>query len=431
MRNRSRVHSVERVSFVCCLLALACTACIGNAANSTMGSELGVPTAGKDGAAQGGRSDGGAPSVNDADTRATDDVDAAVRASDGAVASMRDARATGADAAADAAVASAQVRPLPMSLISVKRPVVTSGGTGSWLVDDAYFDLGFWDVAVADKPWAALDLARGPSRIVVQLYASQPDTIPRAYRLESSADSSNGRDGVWTVRAMVKGNDRTSRLHVLEFSGQRWLRVVIEEAAASGGGRVRLNELAVRDASQGASDSWIFIGDSITAITYHPGPKSFSGLVHTVQPMFYPVMVNAGIGGTNTNDGLADLDKNLALFPEVQNWVISYGTNDAANGDPSYAPAFARNLREIIQRLQRAGKSVFVPRIPYKASSDVSAYNAALDEVVASTGAFRGPDLYAYFSANKGALSDGVHPNDQGSAAMNRLWAEAVAPLYR
>lgn len=409
------------------LLVLA-SACAGNVMSSG-GPEASAPSPGEDGAtpAATARSDAAAPPLVDGGTMPEP-------ARDGSATSPANDAALRSDAssspAADAATPSSAPKPAAMSLISVGKPVVTSAGAGAALVNDTYFDLGFWDVAASSKPWATIDLGRGPTRIFVHVYASQGDTIPRAYRLETSGDSSNGRDGSWSVRTTISDNQQASRAHVVDFTGQRWLRITIDQAASSGG-RVRLNELAVRDASRGTSDSWIFLGDSVTATTLHPGPDSFAGLVHDAVPTFYPLMINAGVGGTTTSDCLAELDANIAAYPDVQNWAVSYGTNDSASGDAAQAATFGRNLQMIIERLKSAGKSVFVPRIPYKNGSDLTAYNRVLDEVVARTGATPGPDLYAYFAAHKGELYDGVHPNDQGGAAMNRLWSETVLPLYR
>lgn len=348
----------------------------------------------------------------------------------GAISAPPDTGAVG-DAAVDGAVMPPLPAPAPMSLISVRKPVVTSAGAGSALVDDGYFDQVFWDVQAASQPWAAIDLGSGPSRIFVQLYASQIDSIPRAYRLETSADSTNGKDGTWTARARVDGNEYASRAHLLDFARQRWLRLVIEQAVPDAQGQVRLNELGVRDASQGASDGWIFLGDSITATTLHPGPSTFAGMVHAAHPAYYPLAINAGIGGTRTVDCLETLDAYLAAYPDVQNWAVSYGTNDAASGDVSQAVVFGRNLRAIVERLQRAGKRTFVPRIPFRTEPDVTAYNRQLDLVVAATGASLGPDLYTYFRDHQDQLYDGVHPDDSGAAALNRLWAEAVSTSYR
>ena len=53
-----------------------------------------------------------------------------------------------------------------------------------------------------------------------------------------------------------------------------------------------------------------------------------------------------------------------------------------------------------------------------------------LDEVVRAAGIGPGPDLYSWFKAHPERLRDGLHPDDAGTIELNRLWAEAVAPLY-
>jgi lysophospholipase L1-like esterase len=43
-----------------------------------------------------------------------------------------------------------------------------------------------------------------------------------------------------------------------------------------------------------------------------------------------------------------------------------------------------------------------------------------------------GPDLYSWFSAHPGEFGpDGVHPSEAGTRSINRLWYEALRPLYR
>lgn len=317
----------------------------------------------------------------------------------------------------------------PMKLISVRRPVVASTGNASVLVNDTYFDLSFWDVAASASPWVSIDLGKGPSRIMVQLYSSQTTTAPGGYRLETSADSTNGRDGTWTTGLSVSGNSEQSRVHALDFAGKRWLRVTIT-AGLAGGSRVQLNEIGVRDASAGTTDSWIFLGDSITAMSFHPGQGTFAALVNKSYPACYPVMINEGVGGTNSGDGVMSLEQRLLAFADVQNWVIGYGTNDSSSTDQRFVTQYIDNMRRIITRLQQAGKNVYVPRIPYR-DTKIEPYNTALDKLVSDTGAYPGPDFYAWFKAHPEMLGDGVHPNDQGMAAMNRMWVEAVSPLYK
>jgi lysophospholipase L1-like esterase len=54
-----------------------------------------------------------------------------------------------------------------------------------------------------------------------------------------------------------------------------------------------------------------------------------------------------------------------------------------------------------------------------------------IDRVTARNGLLPGPDLYAWFRSHRGELGqDGVHPNDAGTRSINRLWYEALRPLY-
>jgi acyl-CoA thioesterase-1 len=53
-----------------------------------------------------------------------------------------------------------------------------------------------------------------------------------------------------------------------------------------------------------------------------------------------------------------------------------------------------------------------------------------LDQVASARGLLPGPNLYAWFKAHPERLADGLHPDPRGAIEMNRLWAEAVAPLY-
>jgi acyl-CoA thioesterase I len=392
-----------------------------------------MPNVGGTGKADGG-SAGSPTKTQDAGMQASSMLDSAIPDGSTDATSMeedsgvQDAGPPG--AGIDAAVPSTERTLQPMALISVGRTVITSIGDGAVLVDDRYVDGGSWDVAAETMPWAAIDIGTSPSRVAVQIFSAQADAIAAGYSIETSADSNDGRGGTWTTALMVTDNPRANRVHVLDFTGQRWLRVTIRGAATNQNGAVHLNEIGVRDASRGFSDSWIFTGDSITALAFHPGPTQFSGLVHNSHPSYYPVLVNAGVPGFATNDALAQLDTLLGLYPDIQNWVVSYGTNDTVSNDASFTTRYGENLHELIRRLTAANKTVYMPRIPYKVPYDLAPYNVVLDEAVASTGTFAGPDLYAYFYVHQDQLVDGIHPNEQGAQAMNQLWADAVSRLY-
>lgn len=325
--------------------------------------------------------------------------------------------------------------PVPMPLISRGEPTAASSGNGAAVVDGTYFGWATWDVAPsAQAPeWVAIHLAATVPRAMISWVAFPNSVVPADYRIETSADSSNGVDGTWSLAFAVDGNAAPSRAHPFELGGRRWIRFVVTRAQVAGQG-ISINEIDVHDASAGTSDTWMFIGDSITAAAFSRGlhADDFPERVHAATPAFFPLMIGAGQGGTSTIDGVAAIDAWIALHPHMQNWVISYGTNDSATGDPSRVPEFGARLRVIVGKLIAAGKTVRVPRIPYKTGGEayLPAFNAEIDAVRAEFGLGPAPDLYAWFIAHQEQLADGVHPTEDGSRAMNLLWAQAVRDLY-
>lgn len=325
--------------------------------------------------------------------------------------------------------------PVPMPLVSRNRPAFASSGNAAAVVDGEYYGGATWDVipSQATPAWVAIHLSARPTRAMLNWVAYPSSNLPTDYRIETSADSTNGADGGWTTVVSVVNNTVEARAHPFAFAGKQWVRFVVTRSQAAGQA-ISMDEIDVQDASSGTSDSWMFVGDSITAAAFHRGlfEGNFPERVHAVVPSFFPLMIGAGVGGTSTVDGVAHIDQWLAIHPSLQNWVISYGTNDSANADPQFAPAFGERLRYIVATLKAAGKTVFVPRIPYKTGGEayLASYNAQVDAVCSEFGLGAAPDLYAWFIAHQDQLYDGVHPNDAGSLSMNQLWADAVRPLY-
>ena len=61
----------------------------------------------------------------------------------------------------------------------------------------------------------------------------------------------------------------------------------------------------------------------------------------------------------------------------------------------------------------------------------IADYATACREVASANGLPPGPDFYQYFKDHPDQLQvDKVHPNDAGSAAMQRLWAESADFRY-
>ena len=138
------------------------------------------------------------------------------------------------------------------------------------------------------------------------------------------------------------------------------------------------------------------------------------------------------MGGEKTDEGLAHLDVWMAKNPDARFWGLGYGTNDAA-GDALDPSRFRQNLQTMIDRLRRGGRVPILATIPFASDGHhrtLPAFNEAIDELRRNNALPRGPDLYSWFSAHPEQLRDGIHPTDAGIDAIDRLWAEAVDPLY-
>jgi lysophospholipase L1-like esterase len=226
-----------------------------------------------------------------------------------------------------------------------------------------------------------------------------------------------------------------SRAHSFDFTGQRWVKLVVTRAPEVSPNGVQIEEIALYDASTGVSDTWFFMGDSITAFAFGrpPSPEaSFAERIHARHPGHFPAVYNGGIGGEKSDEGVAHVEEWLARNPDARFWAIGYGTNDAA-GDARDTSRFKRNMQTIIEKVRAAGRVPIVATIPFASDGQhahVTRFNEAIEELQHENGLPRGPDLYAWFFAHPDQLRDGLHPDDKGIEAINRLWAEAVDPLY-
>ncbi len=326
-----------------------------------------------------------------------------------------------------------------MPRLGLGRPIVGTN-TPTLLNDGRYRASYAW--TAPSGAWAALDLGVGPTQLLVQI--SDEDSWPGdlngggmpAWRWLTSADSTNGADGTWTQAVAVTGNVYIYRSHTIPFSGQRWLKLVLDAAST-------IDEIDVWDASLGVTDTWMFLGDSITNRATKRGTQS--GVGH--QPSFQAdILATEGrypmqIGGGHVSWGAADLrnqiDTLIVDFPLAKYWALSIGTNDAAAGAAAL-PQWLSNVQYVIDRLEAANRVPMLARIPwtsdpsYGAPSNTALFNTSgVDVLTAQNHLQPGPDLYGWFLAHPGEMDDGVHPSDVGCLSWNRLWAEAALPLYR
>jgi acyl-CoA thioesterase-1 len=387
-------------------------------------------------------------------------VPTACSSGEGVIAATLDAGddTTTVDAGADSGPAPIITHPNP--IISRHKPVIPA--TAGFVNNATYHD-GGWQTRVANLPAsAAINIGAGPTRILVQwddggTYNYQdPVTsvvygLPAAYTIDVSADSTDGVNGTWTSPVSVTGNAVRTRGHAIDFTGQTWVRMTITAAPVNiSTNGVQIGEIDVHDISATGSglpdDTWFFMGDSITAfaydrVSYHQ--PSFAASINTAVPDYFPAMINGGIGGETSTQGLARLQDALTLNADYRFFVLGYGTNDAALNSTA---TFQSNMQAMITMIKAAGHIPIIPRIPYSANSSytmVPAFTAVVDSLIASNNLIAGPDLFTFFMANPdqfvcppcgtgspARMTDNLHPDDTGLTSMNRLWAEAMRPLY-
>jgi lysophospholipase L1-like esterase len=155
----------------------------------------------------------------------------------------------------------------------------------------------------------------------------------------------------------------------------------------------------------------------------------------------YPqTVVNEGVGGSKSIDGVSLIPILLSRNPDAQYFLIEYGTNDAVTpvpsgsglhqGDVGYAGSFKDNMQRIISAVKNAGKLPYLAKVPYSNGQYLArntlyqGYNQVIDQLVAENNiTVIPPDFYTWFQNNQNQLfSDGLHPNGIGYQSMANLW---------
>jgi hypothetical protein len=329
----------------------------------------------------------------------------------------------------------------PMPIISQGAPAYSSGNQSAGAppsnADDAN-PASAW-VSDALPAWIAYDLsgvtAAKRQNVLVAWYdykaldflnptPSSSLQLPTSYSLEANTAAGGGSPPTagWTQLASVSGNIESSRQHLVNLAGANWLRMSISQGSDANNVAV---DLDVHSAPSGATDSWLFMGDSITFISL---PRAFSdlpALVQAAKPAYYPAIIDAAIGGTSTSTALLAIDDTLAHFPG-RFVVLAYGTNDH--------PAEFQ-MEALVKKVIAAGKVPVVPHMPWsdQRTTEGPQNNAIIDALYAAYPEIvRGPDLWSAFLGRTDLIPAGdVHPNSQGQEVLRQQWAAAMAKIYQ
>jgi len=343
---------------------------------------------------------------------------------------------------------------VPNPNLSIGKNLYVDGAVNSNWKPDVYTDghLDFNQVASATD--FALNVGEGPSKIFITwetrgdeawvgdqyVHAASCQHNPmegsslQNFKVMTSANSTNGTDGDWETVAEVGESGAMSRGLAIDFAGKSWFRIVADKAVSN------LEEVGAYDMSNGGTDTWFFMGTSISqmGLKQIEVDSNYSQLIHARYPDYYPVMLRGGIGCVNTDGIIAGLKYYGEYVGNVKFWAIEMGTNDAWGDETGWNVAtFKKNMQEIIDSAKVHGVTPIIARMiatnPEVAKWQVyEGYLTAIDELTTANNLPKGPDFFDYFSKHPEELStsDGVHPNEKGAASMHRLWAEALSPLY-
>jgi len=167
-------------------------------------------------------------------------------------------------------------------------------------------------------------------------------------------------------------------------------------------------------------------GDSLTAGFGLPAEASFpSRLGARLKAEGIDAhIVNAGVSGDTTTGGLARLDWALADKPDIV--ILELGANDALRGiDPKIVRA---NLDAMINKIQASGAKLLIlgMRAPPNWGED---YQRDFDRLYPELARAHRVTLYPFFLEGvamdpKLNQPDGLHPNEQGVAAL----VDRIAP---
>ena len=144
---------------------------------------------------------------------------------------------------------------------------------------------------------------------------------------------------------------------------------------------------------------------------------------------FHYRVVNAGISGNTTKDGLDRLDDVLALKPVVV--IVAFGGNDGLRGLP--IDSTRRNLDQIVSTLQHAGVKVVLGGITLPPNYGAD-YIRQFDEIYATLSRqyhvpllpFLLKDVYGVPGSMQG---DGIHATAQGNQQVARNLLPLLTPL--
>jgi acyl-CoA thioesterase-1 len=177
----------------------------------------------------------------------------------------------------------------------------------------------------------------------------------------------------------------------------------------------------------------VAFGDSLTAGAGVPGAVSYPSQLQAALDTrgFKYRVVNAGVSGETTGEGLARVDAILASDPRIV--ILELGVND---GLRRYRlDEVRKNLAGIVEKLQASGVQVVLAgmQVPPRVSPDYAAEFRKIFPDLASR--YRVP-LIPFFLGDVALVpelnqEDGLHPNAEGYSYVVHNVLSVLEPLLR
>lgn len=171
----------------------------------------------------------------------------------------------------------------------------------------------------------------------------------------------------------------------------------------------------------------VAFGDSLTAGLGLPANEAFPARLEArLHAQGIDVhIVNAGVSGDTTADGLARIDWSLSDKPDCV--MLALGANDAMRGIPPWV--VHANLDQMLTKIQATGAKVLMLGM-LAPSNWGPEYKRAFDQVFPTLAQAHHVALFPFFLEGVAMnpqlnQADGIHPNEHGVAIM----VDHVAPL--
>jgi len=142
-------------------------------------------------------------------------------------------------------------------------------------------------------------------------------------------------------------------------------------------------------------------------------------------------VVNAGVSGNTTTDGLARLSDVLHYKPKVT--IVEFGGNDGLRGLP--VETTRANLEQMIQMLQAAGSKVMLAGMtlpPNYGPDYIKPFQQVYADLAVKYKVARIPFLLSAVALHPDLMQrDGIHPTAQGNEIVAKTVMGYLKPLLR